>query len=135
MRIGLVTLDKKGGMRGKIFGLGLGMIVVVFEPTVSNNNNDYFKLVADPDKEPYEIGAAFPKEKNGLLYHSVMIESPVLPAPINAALFQNKDMPGTYDLVWNRPELQGLKAEATVSVNGHAQGRRSSNGQQRLIPR
>ncbi|MEJ0061660.1 MAG: DUF736 family protein [Alphaproteobacteria bacterium] len=59
-------------------------------------------------------------------YHSVNIESPVLPTPINAALFQDKEDDSKFNLIWNRPEQQGLKAEATLSVAGQPQSRRFS---------
>lgn len=124
MKIGVFALDKKGIMQGKIFGLGLVTTPVIFEPQTSRDGKDYSRLIADPAKEAYEIGVAFPKEKDGMVYHSVIIESPVLPTPINAALFPDKDNESKFNLVWNRPEPQGLKAEATVSVNGHSQSRR-----------
>lgn len=93
----------------------------MFEPQTSNGGKEYFRLIADPAREAYEIGMAFPKEKNGTLYHSVSMDSPALAASINAALFPDKNNESTYNLVWNRPEQQGLKAKATVSVAGNTQ--------------
>lgn len=118
MKIGTFAVDNQGVLQGRIYGLGLGAVHVVFDPQTSKDNKEYFRLIADPAKEAYEIGVAFPKEKGEMVYHSVSIESPVLAAPINAALFPDKDHEGSYNLVWNRPEPQGLKAEATVSVGG-----------------
>src|SRR5271170_4793585 len=117
VKIGTFVTDKKGVMHGKIYGLGLGVTPVMFEPQTSKDGKQYFRLIADPAKEAYEIGAAFPRDKDGMLYHSVSIESPVLPTPINAALFQDKES-GNYNLVWNRQDdPKDLRAEATVNVN------------------
>ena len=132
IKIGTFAADKKGVMHGKIYGLGLGVTPVMFEPQTSKDGKSYFRLIADPAKEAYEIGAAFPKDKDGMAYHSVSIESPALPAPINAALFQDKES-NTFNLVWNRQdEPKDLKAEATVNVNvqpqHQAQTTRRSNG-------
>jgi len=137
IKIGTFTADKKGVMHGRIYGLGLGVTPVMFEPQTSKDGKSYFRLIADPAKEAYEIGAAFPKDKDDMAYHSVSIESPVLPAPINAALFLDKES-GAYNLVWNRQdEGKDLRAEATVNVNvqpqQQAQGQtqtRRAQGQQ-----
>ena len=103
-------------MHGKIFGLGLGVTPVMFEPQTSKDGKSYFRLIADPAKEAYEIGVAFPKDKDGMIYHSVSIDSPALPAPIYAALFHDKEN-GTLNLVWNRQDAgKDLRAEATVNA-------------------
>src|SRR5580704_19618808 len=103
VKIGVFEADKKGIMHGKIYGLGLGVTPVLFESQTSKDGKSYFRLIADPAKEAYEIGAAFPRDKDGMAYHSISIESPVLHAPINAALFQDKES-GAYNLVWNRQD-------------------------------
>ncbi|MDX2028241.1 MAG: DUF736 domain-containing protein [Alphaproteobacteria bacterium] len=138
VKIGTFVADKKGVMHGRIYGLGLGVTPVMFEPQTSKDGKSYFRLVANHADESYEIGAAFPKTKDGMTYHSVSIESPVLPAPINAALFLDKES-GAFNLVWNRQDnAKDLRAEATVNVNvqpqhqTQAQGRRSSSPS--LIP-
>ena len=132
IRIGTFMPDKKGVLHGRIFGFGLGVTPVSFDPQTSKDGKEYFRLIADAGKEGYEIGAAFPKEKDGMAYHSVSIESPSLPAPINAALFRDKES-GVFTLVWNRQEdPKDLRAEATVNVNvqpqqqAQAQGRRAN---------
>lgn len=138
VKIGEFAADNTGVLHGRIFGLGLGVTPVLFEPQTSKGGKRYFRLIADPANEAYEIGAAFPKEKGETVYHSVSIESPALPAPINAALFQDKDS-GTFNLVWNRQDSgKDLKAEATVNVNvqpqqqTQVQSRRNANPS--LIP-
>src|ERR1700691_585334 len=116
IKIGTFAADKKGVMHGKIYGLGIGVTPVLFEPQTSKDGKQYFRLIAEPAKDAYEIGAAFPRDKDGMAYHSVSIESPVLPAPINAALFQDRES-GAYNLVWNRQDAEkDLRAEATVNV-------------------
>jgi uncharacterized protein (DUF736 family) len=136
VKIGTFTQDKKGVMHGKIYGLGLGVTPVLFEPQTSRDEKRYFRLIADPAKEGYEIGAAFPREKDNMVYHSVSIDSPVLPAPINAALFADRENKGVFNLVWNRQEEEKEpRAEATVNVNvqsqdqSQTQTRRSSSPQ------
>jgi len=121
MKIGTFALDSNGVLHGRIYGLGLGAVSVVFDPQISKDNKEYFRLIADPAREAYEIGVAFPKEKNGAPYHSVSIESPVLAVPINAALFPDKENTGTYNLVWNRIAAPGLKATATFSAGDNPQ--------------
>jgi len=139
IRIGTFAADKKGVMHGKIYGLGLGVTPVLFEPQTSKDGKSYFRLIADPAKEAYEIGAAFPRDKDGMAYHSVSIDSPVLPAPISAALFPDKES-NTFNLVWNRQDGErDLRAEATVNVNVQPQHQtqtqtRRPNGQQQPTP-
>lgn len=132
IKIGTFMPDKKGLLHGRIFGFGLGVTPVTFDPQTSKDGKAYFRLIADAGKDGYEIGAAFPKDKDGMAYHSVSIESPTLPAPINAALFQDKES-NTFNLVWNRQDdPKDLRAEATVNVNvqpqQQAQTSRRANG-------
>ena len=134
IKIGTFSADKKGVMHGKIFGLGLGVTPVIFEPQTSQGGKSYFRLIADPAKEAYEIGAAFPRDKDGLVYHSVSIDSPVLPAPISAALFPDKDN-GTFNLVWNRQDGEkDLRAEATVNVNVQPQHQMQASNRRSVDP-
>lgn len=131
IKIGNFMADSNGFMFGKIYGLGLGVTPVKFEPQTSQGGKNYFRLIADPAKEAYEIGVAFPKDKDGMVWHSVSIESPALPAPINAALFQDRET-GAYNLIWSRQEDdKDLRAEATVNVNVQPQPKaRRVQGQQ-----
>ena len=103
VKIGSFTPNQQGILQGHVFGLGLGSTPVAFVPQTSQSGNGYYRLIADPEGAAYEIGVAFPKEKNGSLYHSINIDSPVLPAPINAALFSDRKT-GEYNLFWSRPE-------------------------------
>jgi uncharacterized protein (DUF736 family) len=135
IKIGTFTEDKKGNIQGKIFALGLGVTPVMLEAQTSKEGKAYFRFIADPGKDGYEIGAAFPRDKDGVNYHSVTIESPMLPAPINAALFPDKET-GKLNLIWNRQdESREPRAEATVNVNvqpqnqTQAQSKRSANPQ------
>jgi uncharacterized protein (DUF736 family) len=121
IKIGVFATDKQGNLQGKIFGLGLGVTPVLFEPQTSKDGKNYFRLIAEPSKLGYEIGAAFPREKDGMVYHSVTIDSPILPAPINAALFIDREN-GNLNLVWNRQDdVKEPKAEATVNFYGQPQ--------------
>ncbi|MGE3622309.1 MAG: DUF736 family protein [Bdellovibrionales bacterium] len=131
VKIGSFAVDKQGVMHGKIYGLGLSITPVMFEPQTSKDGKRYFRLIAEPAKSAYEIGAAFPREKDGMVYHSVSIDSPVLSSPINAALFADKES-GGLNLVWSRQEdAKEPKAEATVNFYGQPQVQtRRPNGQQ-----
>jgi len=117
IRIGNFKPDKKGIFHGRLFGIGLDSTPVVFLPQVSKDGKDYFRLVADHGEQSYDIGAGFRREKDGVTYYSVSMDSPALPAPINAGLFKDREGNG-YNLVWSRQEYdKELKAEATVNVN------------------
>jgi uncharacterized protein (DUF736 family) len=110
VKIGTFTPNQQGILQGHIYGFGLGSTPVVFAPQTSQSGNSYYRLMADPAGKAYEIGVAFPKEKNGNIYHSISIDSPVLQAPINATLFHDKKT-GDHNLFWSRMEDAAPKAE------------------------
>ncbi|MDP9127248.1 MAG: DUF736 family protein [Pseudomonadota bacterium] len=110
MKIGSFLEGEKGALEGHVYGLGIGTLAVRFEPQVSKDGKDYFRLIADPQHGAYEIGAAFPKEKGGICYLSVNLESPVLASPIHAALFADKDR-SIHNLVWSRIDRDMPKEE------------------------
>lgn len=112
MKIGTFVQNNDGSLLGRIHGLGFVTVAVTAEPQNSRNGKDYFRLTADPAKDVYEIGFAFAKQKDGKTYYSVSIDSPMFPQPVNAALFQDKGNPGVFNLIWNRPEAQGVQPEA-----------------------
>ena len=116
MKIGSFQSDQYGNMNGKIYGLGFGVVPVSLEPETSRDGKPYYKVIADPHADSYEIGAAFEKQKDGLTYHSVSIDSPVLKAPINAALFPDKGQPDAYNLVWDRPEQPRPQLQANAGA-------------------
>jgi uncharacterized protein (DUF736 family) len=111
IKIGTFTLNQQGILEGTIYGLGLGSTSVSFAPQTSQSGNKYYRLIADPKGTAYEIGVAFPKEKNGQIYHSISIDSPVLQAPINAKLFADRNT-GQHNLVWSRFEDNAPKVGA-----------------------
>jgi len=110
IKIGTFTPIQEGILQGHIYGLGLGSTPVVFVPQTSQSGNGYYRLMADTNGNAYEIGVAFPKEKNGTIYHSISIDSPALQAPINATLFHDKRT-GEHNLLWSRPEDVSSKAD------------------------
>jgi hypothetical protein len=55
---------------------------------------------------------AFPKEKNGQIYHSISIDSPLLQKPINATLFADRNT-GEHNLFWSRFEDDAPKIGVT----------------------
>jgi len=116
MRLGTFTLDSFGEMHGKICGLGLGVTPVVFQQQTSRDGNLYFKAIADPVGEAFDIGAAFEREKDGKKYYAVYLESPAFAAPVNAVLLPDREYTGTYNLIWDRPVDTNPKLE--VVLNG-----------------
>lgn len=112
VKIGTFSLNQQGIFEGHIYGLGLGSTPVAFAPQTSQGGNSYYRLIADPKGSAYEIGVAFPKEKNGHIYHMISIDSPVLQRPINAMLFADRNT-GDHNLFWSRMEDTAPMAAAS----------------------
>jgi uncharacterized protein (DUF736 family) len=112
MKLGKFSVDGTGNLSGTIYGLGLQPTTIALKPEVSKKNEQYFKLIADPSGEAYEIGSAHPKvTKDNKSYLSLHLDSPTFPATVHAALFADKGT-GFYNLVWDRPEpSNGPRAE------------------------
>jgi len=123
MKLGTFQTDQYGTLNGKLCALGVGVIPVAFEPETSKDGKPYFRVMADPYGEGYEIGAAFEKQKDGMTYYSVSLESPAFKAPINAALFPDRSREGIFNLVWDRPEQQKPQMQAKAEA-GQTQARR-----------
>jgi uncharacterized protein (DUF736 family) len=62
--------------------------------------------------EGVEVGIGWRKtsKEKGTAYLSVLLDTPVLPAAANCALFEQKD--GSYDLVWDRKKPKAEQATA-----------------------
>jgi uncharacterized protein (DUF736 family) len=116
MRLGQFIQYTDDTYRGTVSFLGLGTVEVATQRVISKEGDPYIKLVGDPDNTAYEIGALFEKKKaNGEIYFSVAIDSPLLPNPISAALFRDRDSIDLFNLVWQRPEQQ-IKAAPDASA-------------------
>lgn len=114
MKLGSAVKDDLGVLHGRISGLGIGSIDFISEQATAADGGIYYRLIANPLREPYEVGVAFPKEKDGMHYYAVSIDSPVLPTPINAALFPEKKNTNAYHFIWNRKDVR-LEATFTTS--------------------
>ena len=99
VKLGKAYRDEFGALHGRINGIGIGSTDFLTEHATAQNGRQYFKLIADPLGHPYDIGAAFRKQKDGLSYYSVSLESPLLQAPIHAALFPDPHNEDSYNLV------------------------------------
>jgi uncharacterized protein (DUF736 family) len=121
MKIGTFIQSPDGSLVGRIHGLGMVTTAVSFEPQTSRDGKGYYRLIADPAKDVYEVGVAFPKQKDGRLYYSVSIDSPMLPQPINAALFQDKGDQIVFNLIWSRQADNDLKYATTPQSYQQAQ--------------
>jgi uncharacterized protein (DUF736 family) len=115
MRIGSFTQDPQGNIVGQISGLGIGIIPVELQSQVSRDGDPFFKMIANQEGEPYEIGAVFPKEKEGRPYYSVLLDSPLFPKSLHAAMFYD-DRSHLYNLVWERLPSVAPKAEYADKV-------------------
>ena len=127
MKLGKFVEDQDGTLHGKISGLGMNTVSVVSEPTVDLSGNTYLKLIADPLGDAYEVGAAFPKVKDGMSYYAVNLDSPALPATIHGALFRDRKVPHSLNLIWNRPDQSGQSNNAMPRA-GQPQGNRFTGG-------
>jgi uncharacterized protein (DUF736 family) len=113
VNLGVFVQDELGTLHGRFSGLGVGSTSIISEEATSADGKTYLKLIADPLGAAYEVGAAFPKEKGGLNYYSAVLDSPIFQAPLNVALFPDKEEPNIYNLVWNRPTPSKPKTRAT----------------------
>jgi len=104
MRLGKFIQEENGTLHGRINGLGIRSVDVLSEAASSQEGRPYLRLIADPLGDAYDVGAAFPKEKDGMHYYSVNLDSPLLPSPISAALFPDRCEEHGFNLVWSRQE-------------------------------
>jgi len=112
-----------GELHGTLSALAMATISVISKTMVDREGKTYLKLIGDPLGAAFEIGVAFPKDKDGKPYYSVTLESPVFPSPIRAALFPDRNNQTIHNLIWTRPETTALSSEAKVT-NGPTQQRR-----------
>ena len=98
MIIGKFQNAENGRIVGELDALLAGTRMLSFEP--NSKGADYTVLTGTG----CEVGAAWKKtSKDGKAYISVRLESPFLPAPLNAVLFSAKEA-GRHVLVWDRPD-------------------------------
>jgi uncharacterized protein (DUF736 family) len=121
MKAGTFKKNKNGTLRGRIQALGLGNLDALFEERTSKDGNPYFKIVADPDGAPFEIGYAWPKEKDGLHYYSVRLDTIYSAKPVNAALFPDKQGDNQFDLIWRPIDVTPKAAMKTDEKKASAQ--------------
>lgn len=106
MNLGKFFHDQDGLIHGTISGLGMVSTTVMSQVVTDREGKHYQKLIGDPLGAAYEIGAAFPKEKDGMPYYSVTLDSPIFPTPIHAAFFYDRDNASILNLVWTRKEIE-----------------------------
>jgi uncharacterized protein (DUF736 family) len=101
MIIGKFTTVEDGGYIGLILAPG-GLINPVRIAPVEGKGVDYV-ITVDGDNG-FDLGVAWNRHstKTGKLYLSVKLDSPFLPAPVNAALIQPDQEDGEFALVWSR---------------------------------
>jgi len=116
MKVGSFYKEENGILYGKIQALGLGNVDAAFEERTSKKGELFFKIIADPAGSPFEIGSAWPKEKDGLRYFSVSLDTVFTTKPINAALFPDQNNSNTFNLVWSKPSGIEAKPEAKTEI-------------------
>ncbi len=99
MIIGTFAANADNGFHGDINTAGLHLRKVVFE--AMEKGADY-ALSAEIEGQCFEIGAAWKKSGEYGEYLSVMIDSPALPARINATFNLKPSNSGLYALRWER---------------------------------
>jgi uncharacterized protein (DUF736 family) len=103
MNIG--TFKKSGkNLEGSISTFGAQFPAVTFEAITKTGNGPDYRITTP---EGGELGAAWQKTSGdgNTNYLSVTFKGPLLPKPINAALFETKKA-GTHNLVWDEPKKQ-----------------------------
>jgi uncharacterized protein (DUF736 family) len=111
MIIGKFHTADDGAITGELDALLLGRANLTLEHSQQGPN--YVVILTETASE---VGAAWNRSAKGKSYISVRLDSPFLPAPVNAALFPTRD--GHYNLVWNRqkpPEENSAAASSAAS--------------------
>jgi len=119
LTLGNFISGNDGAFHGSINALGMGSTSVMTQDTKDREGKRYLRFIADPLGAAYEIGVGFPKEKDGKTYYSVTIDSPFLPAPIKAALFQDFVNETVFNLVWNRADIPKVEVKHIVEQQPH----------------
>jgi uncharacterized protein (DUF736 family) len=109
MIIGKFQKHDDGAISGELDALLLGRAKLSLER--SEQGADYIVILTETASE---VGAAWNRSAKGKSYISVRLDSPFLPAPVNAALFPTRD--GGYNLVWNRQKLPGENSAPASSA-------------------
>jgi uncharacterized protein (DUF736 family) len=102
MIIGKFWNSEDGRITGEVQALGIGQVDLTFQP--NEKGADYTVVFTETGTE---VGVAWKKtsKKNGgKSYISVRLDSPVLAAPFNAAMFPGRDHEGSFVLIWDRPK-------------------------------
>lgn len=113
MIIGNFTYDSdKDTYRGTITTLTAGRADVVIRPVRKGGEREPDYRVEHGDGNSVELGAAWKRtsDKTGA-FLSIVLDDPVLPTSINAALFHDKPPSNASRLVWTRAQPKRPAAE------------------------
>lgn len=106
MIIGSFDYDKKNDtFLGDIVTLNFSVCSVGFKPVERRGDKDPdYRITAPTFSGFVELGAGWKRTSDkGKTFVSVALDSPLLPVPLNAALFLDKDDKAA-SLVWSRPK-------------------------------
>jgi len=116
MNVGTFRQDQYGTLHGQIRGLGIGVISAILEPQINEKGETtFYKIIANPVGDSYEIGKAWQRMGQDGLYYSIALDSPVFPAPINLGLFQDNENPDIFNLVFKRQKFVVATPEANAT--------------------
>lgn len=103
-RIGSFTRAEDGIFEGRVLTLTVQIeLKFVPNPDIEGLGSKLPDLIAFAVSNNAEIGAAWAKQEGKKpVFYTVRLDDPSWPAPLTAALFQNKVQPALYDLVWSR---------------------------------
>jgi uncharacterized protein (DUF736 family) len=107
MIIGKFQTQNDNTIVGDVQALGLGTFGLTFTP--KDKGADFDVTFTELGTE---AGAAWKKTAKDKQFLSVKLDSPALAKPLNVAMFPGRDKPGTYVMVWDRPDPK--KAEQTA---------------------
>jgi len=103
-RIGSFSRTEDGIFEGRVLTLVVQVeLKFIPNPDVEEPGSKLPDLIAFAMSNNAEIGAAWAKQEGKKpVFYTVRLDDPSWPAPLTAALFQNKMQPALYDLVWSR---------------------------------
>lgn len=101
-RIGSFNRTEDGIFEGKVTTLTVQIDVkLIPNPDIEQGDAKLPDLLAFSSGA--EIGAGWAKQEGDRpVFYTLRLDDPSWPAPLNAALFQNKFRSGRFDLVWSR---------------------------------
>ncbi len=102
--IGTIKLDSDGSMTGEIDALRFSARVRIIPNARCSDNSPDFRVYTGRAK----LGGVWKKKsaRDQSAYLAVTLDDPSFATPIYAVMFEHRDEPDTFDLVWERPTCE-----------------------------